>query len=212
MNLLKKSISEYWKSRKYHWAITDIVASKEQRYLLGLGQLLSQAGLTGDSLIRTLFSSLFKGQILKIMIRQQDQSVQSFSCVWFFVTPWTTARQAPRPSPTTRVHPNPCSLSRWCHPTISSSVVPFSSCPQSFSASVFFQMSQLFLSGGRSIGVSASTSVLPMNTQDWPALTVILSETPPLSHCHKTLYQILCSWDTSFFMAKIWCVSFCLAK
>ena len=58
-------------------------------------------------------------------------------------------------------------LSRWCHPTISSSVVPFSSCPQSFQASESFQMSQFFASGGQSIGVSASTSVLPMNIQDW---------------------------------------------
>ena len=72
----------------------------------------------------------------------------------------------PCPSPTPGVHPNPCPLSRWCHPTISSSVVPFS-CPQSFPASGSFQMSQLFASGGQSIGVSASASVLPMNTQDW---------------------------------------------
>ena len=60
--------------------------------------------------------------------------------------------------------------SQWCHPTISSSVIPFSSCPQSFPASGSFQMSQLFASGGQSIGVSASTSVLPMNTQDWSPL------------------------------------------
>ena len=73
----------------------------------------------------------------------------------------------PCPSPTPRVHPNPCPLSRWCHPTISSSVIPFSSCPQSFPASGSFQMSHLFTSGGQSIGVSASTSVLPMNIQDW---------------------------------------------
>ena len=72
----------------------------------------------------------------------------------------------PCPSPTPRVHPNPGPLSRRCHPTISSSVVPFFSCPQPFPASGFFQMSQLFTSGGQSIGVSASTSVLPMNTQD----------------------------------------------
>ena len=76
----------------------------------------------------------------------------------------------PCPSPTPRVHPNPCPLSRWCHPTISSSVVPFSSCPQSFPASRSFSMSQLFQSGGQSIGVSASTWVLPMNTQDWSPL------------------------------------------
>ena len=73
----------------------------------------------------------------------------------------------PCPSPTPRVHPNPCVLSWWCHPTISSSVVPFSFCPQSFLASESFQMSQLFTSGGQSIGVSSSASVLPKNTQDW---------------------------------------------
>ena len=76
----------------------------------------------------------------------------------------------PCPSPPPGVHPNPCPSSRWCHPTIPSSVVPFSSCPQSFPASGSFQMSQLFASGGQSIGVSASTSVLPMNTQDWSPL------------------------------------------
>jgi len=113
----------------------------------------------------------------------------------------------PCPSPTAGAHLNSCPLSQWCHPTISSSVIPFSSCRQSFPASGSFQMSQLFTSGGQSIGVSASTSVLPMNTQDWPAQTLILSETPPLNHCHKTLHQILCSWDTSFFMAKTWCAS-----
>ena len=76
----------------------------------------------------------------------------------------------PCPSPTPGVHPNPCPLSRWCHPTISSSVVPFSFCPQSFPASGHVKMSQLFTSGDQSIGVSGSTSVLPMNTQDWSPL------------------------------------------
>ena len=73
----------------------------------------------------------------------------------------------PCPSATPRVYPNPCPLSCWCHPTISSSVIPFSFCPQSLPASGSFQMSQLFASGGQSIGVSTSTSILPMNTQDW---------------------------------------------
>ena len=76
----------------------------------------------------------------------------------------------PCPSTTSRVHLNPCPLCRWCHPTFSSSVVPFSSCPQSFPASGSFPMSQLFTSGGQIIGVSASTPVLPMNTQDWSPL------------------------------------------
>ena len=76
----------------------------------------------------------------------------------------------PCPSPTPRACSNPCPLSQWCHPTISSSVIPFSSCPQSFPASGSSQMSQLFVSDGQSIGVSASASVLPMNTQDWSPL------------------------------------------
>ena len=73
-------------------------------------------------------------------------------------------------SPTLGVYSNSGPLSQWCHPTISSSVVPFSSHPRSFSASESFQMSQLFASGGQSIGVSASTSVLPVNIQDWFSL------------------------------------------
>ena len=76
----------------------------------------------------------------------------------------------PCPSPTPRVYPNSCPLSQWYLPTISSSVDPFSSYPQSFPASGSFQMNQLFASGGQSIGVSASTSVLPINTQDWSPL------------------------------------------
>ena len=74
------------------------------------------------------------------------------------------------PSPTPGVYPNSAPLSPWCHPAISSSVVPFSSRLQFFPASESFQMSQLFASGGQSIGVSASTSVLPVNTQDWSPL------------------------------------------
>ena len=73
----------------------------------------------------------------------------------------------PCPSPTPGVYSNTCPSSRWCHPAISSSVVPFSSCPQSLPASGSFPMSLFFASGGQSIGVSVSTSVLPMNNQDW---------------------------------------------
>ena len=73
----------------------------------------------------------------------------------------------PCPSPTLGVYSNSCPLSRWCHPTISSSVVPFSSCPQSFPASGSFPVTQFFTSGGQSIGVSASASVLPVNIQNW---------------------------------------------
>ena len=73
----------------------------------------------------------------------------------------------PCPSPTPGVYPNSCPLSRWCHLTISSSAIPFSSFLQSFPTSGSFQMSQFFPWGGQNIGISASTSVLPMNTQDW---------------------------------------------
>ena len=73
-------------------------------------------------------------------------------------------------SPTPRVHSNLCALSRWCHPTIPPSVIPFSSCLQSFPASASFPMSQFFASGNQSIGVSASTSVPPMNTHGWSPL------------------------------------------
>ena len=76
----------------------------------------------------------------------------------------------PCPSPTPEVYSNSCPLSQWCHPTISSSVIPFSSCLQSFPASGSFQMSQFFTSSGQNIGVSASTSLPPMNTQDWSPL------------------------------------------
>ena len=91
--------------------------------------------------------------------------VQLLSHVQLFATPWTAAHQASLPSP--GVCSNSCPLSLWCHSTISSSVVPFSYHLQSFPASGFFQMSQFSASGGRSIGVSASTSVLPVNIQGW---------------------------------------------
>ena len=83
---------------------------------------------------------------------------------------WPQKLQHARPpcaSPTPSIHPNPCSLSQWCYPTISSSVVPFSFFPQSFPATGSSQISQLFESGDQSIGVSVSASVLLMNTQDW---------------------------------------------
>ena len=96
-------------------------------------------------------------------------SVQfSLSCVWLFATPWTTAHaRLPCPLPTLRACSNSCPSSWWCHPTIASSVVPFSSCLQSFPAAGSFQMNQFFASGGQSIRVSASASVFPMNIQDW---------------------------------------------
>ena len=94
-------------------------------------------------------------------------SVQFTQHVWLFAISWMQHTRLPCPSPTSRVYSNSCPSSQWCHPTISSSVVPFSFCLQSFPASGSFQMSQFFASGGQCIGVSASPSVLPMNTQDW---------------------------------------------
>ena len=95
-------------------------------------------------------------------------SVQSLSRVQLFATLWTAACQASLSITNSRsLCPNSCPLSWWCHPTISSSVIPFSSCLQSCSASGSFRMSHFFASGGQSIGVSASASVLPVNIQDW---------------------------------------------
>ena len=93
-----------------------------------------------------------------------------FSCSVVSDSLWPHGLQSARPpclSTTPRVYPNSCPFSQWWHPTISSSVVPFSSCVQCFPTSGSFQVSQFFASDGQSIGVPASTSVLPMNIQDW---------------------------------------------
>ena len=116
--------------------------------------------------------------IIQSEVSQKEKQQYSISSVKFSRsvvsdTLWPHEPQYTRPpcsSPTPRIHPNPCPSSQWCHPTISSSVIPFSSCPQYFPASGSFPMSHLFASGGQNIGVSASTSVLPMNSQDWSLL------------------------------------------
>ena len=95
----------------------------------------------------------------------------------------------PCPSPFSEVCSNSCPLSRWCHPTISSSVIPFSSCLQSFPGSGSFPMSQFFTSGGQSIGVSASTSVLPMNIQNWFPLGLICFDLLAMQGTLKSLLQ-----------------------
>ena len=101
----------------------------------------------------------------------QFSSVQSLSRVRLFVRPHELQHaRPPCPSPTHRVHPDSCPSNQWCHPAISSSVVPLSSCPQSLPASESFPMSQLLAWGGQSTGVSASASFLPKNTQDWSPL------------------------------------------
>ena len=112
----------------------------------------------------------------------------------------------PCPSPTPGACSNSCPSSQWCHPTISSSVVLFSSCIQSFPASGSFQMSQLFTSGGQSTGVSASTSVLPVNIQDWFPLgwtgwiSLQSKELSSLQH-HSSEASIL--WHSAFFMVQL---------
>jgi len=97
----------------------------------------------------------------------QSHSVQLLSRVQLFATPWTAAHQASLSITNFRSLLKHMSISQWCHPTISSSVVSFSSRLQSFPATGSFPMSQFFTSGGQSIGVSVSTSVLPMNIHDW---------------------------------------------
>ena len=99
----------------------------------------------------------------------QVSSVQMLSHVWLFVTPRTVAHQASLSITNSGVYSNSCPSSWWCHPTNSSSVLS-SSGPQSFPASGSFPVSKFFESGGQRIGVSASTSVLPINTQDWSPL------------------------------------------
>ena len=111
------------------------------------------------------------------------------------------------PSQTPGVYPNSCPLSWWCRPTISSSVVPFSSCPQSFPASGSSQMCQLFASDGQSIGVSASTSVLPMNIglisfqMDWLDRLAVQGTLKSLLWHHSSKLSIL--WHSAFFMVQL---------
>ena len=97
----------------------------------------------------------------------QFSSVQLLSRVWLFATPWIAARQSSLSITNFRSSSNSHPLSRWCHPAISSSVVPFSSCPQSLPASESFPMSQLFAWGSRNTGISALASFLPKSTQHW---------------------------------------------
>ena len=114
----------------------------------------------------------------------------------------------PCPLPTARVYSNSCSSHQWCQPTVSFSVIPFSSCLKSFPASGSFPMNQFFTSGGQSIGVSASVSVLPMNIQDWSPLGLIglislLSKGPsrvfssPTVQKHQFFGTQMCFWSKS---------------
>ena len=121
---------------------------------------------------------LLRWQVVSLPLSHQGSPIFIFSSVRFSCSVMSNAlwphesqlARPPCPPLTTRVHPNSCASSRWWHPAISSSVVPFYICPQSLPASGSFPMSQLFTWGGQSNGVSALASFLPMNIQDWPPL------------------------------------------
>ena len=130
-------------------------------------------------------------------------SVQLLSHFRLFATPWTASHQASLSITNSQSSIKPYPLSQWCHPTISSSVVPFSSCLQSFPASGSSQMSQLFASGGKSNGVSASTSVLPINMQGlfplgWTDLLAVQGTLKSLLQHHSSKASIL--WRSAFFI------------
>ena len=140
---------------------SDIIAASTLKSHLNVIQIRYEWDSRYNSLWGKLLSSSECGKQDKFNSVQFSHSVTSDSL---------QPHEPKHTSPTPGVHPNLCPLCSWCHPIISSSVIPFFSCPQSFPASGFFQMSQLFASGGQSIGVSASTSALPMNTQGWSPL------------------------------------------
>ena len=134
--------------------------------VLQLGLSMFITGVWIQSLVRELRSTKLHGEARKKKSIPKYIQFSSIGQSCLFATPWTSARQASLSITNSRVYPNSCPSSQRCHPTISSSVVPFSSCLQSFPASGSFLMSQFFASGSQSIGVSASASVLPKNTQD----------------------------------------------
>ena len=151
-----------------------------------------------QGLFKWVSSSHHRGQSIGASVQFSHSVVSDFS------RPHESQHtRPPCPSPTPRVHPNSCALSQWCHPAISSSVVPFPSCPQSLPASESFTMSQLFAWGGQSTGVSASASVLPMNTQDWSplgwtgwisfqskGLSRVFSSTTIWKHRHSAFFMV----------------------
>ena len=159
------------------------------------------------------------------MFLSWEVSVQfSLSVMSYSATPWTAAHQASHPAWTPGGCSNSCPSSQWCHPTISSSVIPFSCCLQSFPASGSFPKSQLFTSGGQSIRVSASASVFPMNIQDWFPLgwtgltsfkskehSRVLSNTTVQKHQFFTLSNgfsatIVIIMCLMYFIVLIWCI------
>ena len=132
-------------------SVIRVVSSDYLRLLIFLPENLIPACASPRTAFCIIYTSVeFSCSIMSNSLRPHESQHTRSSC----------------PSPTPGVYSNSCPSSRWCHPAISSSVVPFSSCPQSLPASASFPMSQLFTWGGQSTGVSASTSVLPMNTQN----------------------------------------------
>ena len=136
------------------------------------------------------------------------QSVQSLSHVQLFLTHGLQYAGTPCPSPTPGACSNSCPLSQWCHPIISSSVVPFSSCLQSFPSSGSFQMSHVFTSGIQSTGASASASVLPMKIQDWFALgltSLISLQSKGLSRVfsNTTVQKVSILWCSAVFIVQL---------
>ena len=124
-----------------------------------------------NNLNHILMENWIKNYLLYIGLSQFSSVQFSHSVVSDSLQPHESQHaRPPCPSPTPGVHSDSCSSSQWCHPAISSSVIPFSSCPQSLPASESFPMSQLFAWGGQSIEASTSASVLPVNTQDWSPL------------------------------------------
>ena len=144
-----------------------------------------------------------------IHLSVQFSSVKSLSRVQLFVTHGPQHARPPCPSPTHGVYPNSCPLSRWCHPTISSSVVPFSSCPPSFPASGSFQMSQFFTSGGQGIDWSFSFRISPSNEHsglislriDWLDLLTVQGTLKSLLQHHSSKASIL--WHLAFFIVQL---------
>ena len=140
------SRQEYWSGVPLPWVVIYSVTNSVNSFFLH--------GLDSDQLVK-------RADIKYTVV------TQLLSRVWLFATPWRQHARLPCPSLSPKVCSNSRPLSRWCHPTISSSVSPFSSCPQSFQALGSFLISWLFTLGGQRIGVSASVSVLTMNIQGW---------------------------------------------
>ena len=139
-----------------------------------------------------------RGQLASKFFLSERSEWESLSHVQLFATPWTAGFQASLSITNSQSCSNSCPLSQWCHPTISFSVVPFSSCLQSFSASGSFPVSQFFTSDSQSIGVSASASILSMNVQGWFPLGL----TGLISLLSKGLSRVFSSWVTKNFLSQ----------